>query len=215
MTKEVIIFGTGGHAKVVHDIFQKAKEFTPVGFISLDTSIQNFLGLPVYNQGDFKNLKFTNGIIAIGDNWTRGQLQKFIVSEKPNFHFVNAIHPSVQVGNGVDIENGTVAMAGAIINPGSKIGAHVILNTNCSVDHDCILGNFSSIAPGAILGGNVIIGEYSAISLGAKIIHGKKIGTHSVIGAGALVLADIVDNVVAFGSPCKVIRNRAENEKYL
>jgi sugar O-acyltransferase (sialic acid O-acetyltransferase NeuD family) len=215
MKSEVIIFGTGGHAKVVHDILLKAGEFTPVGFVSLDNTIKTFLGLPHYHQSNFKKLNFTKGVIAIGDNWTRAQVAKFISSEKPEFFFVKAIHPSSQIGAGAVIGDGSVAMAGSIINPGSKIGAHTIINSNASIDHDCVLHNFCSIAPGAILGGNVIVGELSAISLGCKIIHGKKIGAHSVIGAGALVLSDIQGRVVAYGTPCKVIRNREENEKYL
>lgn len=215
MNKEIIIFGTGGHAKVVHDILVKEGKFAPVAFVSLDKDTKFFLGLPVHNQADLKKLNFTAGIIAIGDNWTRAQVAKFISTEIPGFNFVKAIHPSTQIGTGVVIEEGTVTMAGSIINPGSKIGSHVIINTNSSIDHDCTIENFSSIAPGAILGGNVVVEVYAAISLGVKIIHGKKIGAYSVIGAGSLVLTDIQEKVVAYGTPCKVIRSRRENEKYL
>lgn len=215
MKNEVIIFGTGGHAKVVLDILLKAGEFTPVGFVSLDNTINIFLGLPHFHQDNFKNLNFTKGIIAIGDNWTRVQVAKIISSLKPEFAFVKAIHPSSQIGTGVDIGDGVVVMAGSIINPDSKIGAHVIINTNASVDHDCVLHNFCSIAPGATLGGNVVIGEHSAISLGGKVIHGKKIGANSVVGAGSLVLKDVPENVVAYGTPCRVVRMRKNDEKYL
>ena len=41
------------------------------------------------------------------------------------------------------------------------------------------------------------------------IIDGIKIGRNSVIGAGSVVTKDIPDNVVAYGNPCKIIR---ENE---
>jgi sugar O-acyltransferase (sialic acid O-acetyltransferase NeuD family) len=215
MKTEVVIFGIGGHAKVVHDILEKSGQFTPTAFISLDSNLKTFLDLPHYHQSEFKKLNFKNGVVAIGDNWTRAQVVKFIISEKSDFVFVKAIHPSSQIGSRVVIGDGAVIMAGSVINPDSHVGMHVIVNTSSSIDHDCHLGKFCSVAPGAVLGGNVHVGESSSISLGAKIIHGKKIGSHTIIGAGALVLDDIQNQVIAYGSPCKVIRSRKENEKYL
>ena len=58
-------------------------------------------------------------------------------------------------------------MAGVIVNSDSKIGDHCILNTRSALDHDCELGDFSSLAPGATTGGKVSIGAFSVIALGA------------------------------------------------
>jgi sugar O-acyltransferase (sialic acid O-acetyltransferase NeuD family) len=215
MNKEVVIFGTGGHAKVVHDILVKEGQYTPVAFFSLENTLQTFLGLPHFHQNSFKQSRYTQGVVAVGDNWTRSKVTKLILSEKNSFIFVNAIHPSAQVGTGVVLGTGNVVMANAVINPYSKIGSHVIINTSSSIDHDCQLDDYSSVAPGVVLGGNVRLGEFSAISLGTKVIHNKKIGKHSVIGAGALVLKDFDDYSVAYGVPCRFIRKRVENEKYL
>ncbi|MBY0413164.1 MAG: acetyltransferase [Bdellovibrionales bacterium] len=215
MKSEVVIFGSGGHAKVVYDILLKEGLHTPVAFLSMDKNLKTFLGLPHYHHDELSKLKYDSGIIAIGDNWTRAKLAKIILTENKNFIFVSAIHPSSQLGIGTVIGKGSVVMANVAINPYCQIGEHVIINTSSSVDHDCIVGNFSSIAPGAVLGGNVKVGEFSAISLGANVIHGKKVGNHSVVGAGSLVRNDIEDYVVAYGSPCRVIRKRTEDEKYL
>lgn len=215
MNNEVIIFGTGGHAKVVHDIIVKEGKYRPVAFFSLNTGLATFLNLPHFHQDDFKNSHYSQGIIAIGDNWTRSNLATFILSEKKSFTFINAIHPSAQIGSGTVLGNGIAVMANAVINPDSKIGSHVIINTSSSIDHDCKINAYASIAPGAVLGGHVTVGEYSAVSLGAKIIHNVSIGHHSVIGAGSLVLKNVADYVVAFGSPCISMRMRTENEKYL
>ena len=42
---------------------------------------------------------------------------------------------------------------------------------------------------------------------------GITIGDNSVIGAGSVVTNDIPDNVVAFGVPCRVIREIGEKDK--
>ena len=119
------------------------------------------------------------------------------------------------VGAGLRVGAGTVLMAGVVVNSDSRIGAHCILNTRASLDHDCIMDDFSSLAPGVTVGGVARIGMYSAVSLGANIIHGKNIGAHTVVGAGALVQKDIPDHCVAYGVPARVVRPRAEGERYL
>jgi acetyltransferase-like isoleucine patch superfamily enzyme len=106
-------------------------------------------------------------------------------------------------------------MAGVSINPCSSIGRFCILNTNSSLDHDSILEDFSSLAPGATTGGNCRIGQYSAVGIGAVVIHGIDVGEHTVIGAGSLVMRSMESFVVAYGSPARVIRHRKQEEKYL
>lgn len=213
--EDVIIFGTGGHAKVVYDILVKQAMYKPVAFVSLNENLTDFLGIPHLNQNKFKELKVKKGVVAIGDNSVRSSVVDFIQSQISDFEFVSAVHPSAQIGNDVKIGRGSVIMAQTAVNSGTRIGQHVILNTSSSVDHDCIIGDYSSIAPGAILGGNVKVGNFSAVSLGCHIIHGKSIGDHTVIGAGAVVIEDITDHKVAYGNPCKVIKMRQTGEKYL
>lgn len=211
----VVIFGTGGHAKVVYDILLKQKKYAVAGFVTNDVEKQSFLGLTCFKQSELANLPVNAGVVAIGDNFTRQQLFITIKKAQPNFEFIAAVHPSAQIGQGVKIGAGTVVMANVCVNSDSVVGEHVILNTSCSVDHDCHLAEFSSLAPGVVLGGNVQVGSLTAISIGAVIKHGITIGAQSVVGAGALVLEDIGNHKVAFGNPCKIIRERKAGEKYL
>jgi len=74
---------------------------------------------------------------------------------------------------------------------------------------------WSSLGPGAIAGGRVRVGERSAINLGAKVVNDISIGHDTLVGAGAVVTEDIPDNVVAYGVPCRVIRERKPGEKYI
>jgi sugar O-acyltransferase (sialic acid O-acetyltransferase NeuD family) len=158
--------------------------------------------------------KITGGIIAMGHNWVRHRMAKSIRELAPYFAFVNAIHPSARIAREVTLGHGIAIMAGVSVNPGTLIGDSCFLNTNASVDHDNILGEFSCLQPNAATGGNVEIGAFSAISMGANVIHGVTIGAHTVIGAGATVLCDIPDRVVAYGTPCRVVRTREPGENY-
>jgi sugar O-acyltransferase (sialic acid O-acetyltransferase NeuD family) len=157
----------------------------------------------------------TGGIVAIGDNFVRHRMVEQIRRLAPQFRFISAVHPSAQLARGVSVGCGSAVMAGVVINSNSKIGEHCIINTGASVDHDNVLDRFSSIGPGAVTGGNVRLGEFSVLAMSASVIHGRSIGAQSIIGAGATVLHDVPANVVAYGTPARVIRGRNPGDKYL
>ncbi len=52
----------------------------------------------------------------------------------------------------------------------------------------------------------VTIGDNVWIGGGAIILPGVNIGNNVVIGAGSVVTRDIPDNAIAFGNPCRVMR---------
>ncbi len=211
----LFIFGTGGHAKVIADIVEKQNAFKTVAFIDEKNTVKSLSGYPVILQKDLAQDTEGFAIVAIGDNFTRKIVAEKIIKSFPHLRFTKAIHPTAQIASNVHIGAGTVVMANATINPDSNIEEHCIVNTSSSLDHDCKMESYSSVAPGVITGGNVSIGTMSAIGIGSIISHGKSIAKNTVIGAGSLVIQDIPEKVVAYGSPAKVVRTRAENEPYL
>jgi len=59
------------------------------------------------------------------------------------------------------------------------------------VDHECVVGEFSHVAPNATLGGQVKIGARVLIGAGANILPGMTIGDDCVVGAGAVVTRNL------------------------
>ncbi len=57
------------------------------------------------------------------------------------------------------------------------------------------------------------IGKNVWIGSGVQIMPGVTIGDNSVIGAGSVVTGNIPDNAVAFGVPCKVVREIGEKDR--
>lgn len=220
MNNDIVIIGSGGHAKVIIDIVEKQGLFNIVGLIDAFKAIgTEVFGYKVIGNesvlltSNFQNVR--HGIVAIGDNWVRHQVVKKIIALCSNFQFVTAIHPSANIAKGVTIGNGTVLMAGSILNSDTIVGDHCIINTNSSLDHDNIIGDFVTIAPGAVTGGNVAVGDFSSVSLGAKVIHKIVIGKHSLVGAGSVVVNNVESQSVCYGVPAKMIRERSIGEKYL
>jgi acetyltransferase-like isoleucine patch superfamily enzyme len=106
-------------------------------------------------------------------------------------------------------------MAGCIFNPKSFIGDFTFFATGAQVEHDNYIGDFSSISAGSITGGYVKLGKFSAITLGVTIMDRVEIGENTVVGSGSLITKSLPDNILAYGNPAKIIRDRKQGEKFL
>lgn len=193
------LFGASGHAKVIMDIIEAQGD--SVGCLYDDTPhCDSIHGYKVYKANNTEVVGPL--IISIGSNTAR-----WLISERYKLKYATAIHPGATMSQSAAIGEGSVVMHGAIIQPDVEIGRHCIINTGASIDHECQIGDYVHISPHATLCGNVYVGEGSWIGAGTTIIPGIKIGRWCTIGAGSVVIHDIPDEVIAYGNPCKVIRD--------
>ena len=219
--KNIVLIGGGNQAHYTIDIIEKEGKYNIVGIIDSlqEIGVDRFGYKIIGRQENIKELiiqyKIDGGVISIGDNWGRHFVSKQILESVSDFKFFNAIHPSVIIGSNVKMGVGIVAMAGCIINPKSTIGNFTFFATGAQVDHDCTIGDFASISAGSITGGYVNLGDFSAITLGVTVLDRLDIGKNTVVGAGSVLLKNLPDNVLAYGNPCIVIRNRVGAEKWL
>jgi sugar O-acyltransferase (sialic acid O-acetyltransferase NeuD family) len=219
--KNVVLIGGGNQAHYCIDIIEREGKYQIVGIIDSVQEIGTLrFGYPVLGrQTDIdelaKDYNIHCGVITIGDNWSRQLVYNDIVSRMPNFEFVNAIHPSVIIGNYVSIGVGVVAMAGVIFNPKAKIGNFTFFATGAQVEHDCVIDDYASISAGSLTGGHVHVGKFAALTLGVVVLDRLSIGENTVVGAGAVVIKSLPSNVLAYGNPAKIIRNREQTEKFL
>ncbi len=114
----------------------------------------------------------------------------------------------------------------------THMGSHVYANFNLTVvdDGEVNIGDYVMFAPnvtvtstghpvhpayrdkGAQFSLPVNIGSHVWIGANAVIMPGVTIGENSVIGAGSVVTHDIPANVVAFGTPCRVVREITDED---
>jgi sugar O-acyltransferase (sialic acid O-acetyltransferase NeuD family) len=219
--ENIVLFGGGNQAHYTIDIIEKEGKYNIVGIIDSvhDVGSERFGYKILGRQENLKEIisqyNIYGGIISIGDNWSRYLVSQQILKIIPNFIFVNAIHPSVVIGNTTELGFGVVAMAGCIFNPKAKIGNFTFFATGAQVEHDNIIHDFASISAGSITGGYVTIGKFSAITLGVTVLDRIEIGENTVVGAGSLIVKSLPDNVLAYGNPAKIIRSRNIGEKFL
>ncbi|MEE0266249.1 MAG: acetyltransferase [Acutalibacteraceae bacterium] len=197
----VIIIGTGGHAKVVADIVKLSGD-SITGFFNDIESTGTFLGYPVLGKTDVYEKYLDNKfIIAIGSTNAR-----IAISEKlKNAEWYTAIHPTAVVSSiGTAIGEGSVVCANAVVNPCASIGKHCIINTNSSVEHDNTICDYVHISVGTKLAGNVTVGKGTWVGIGATVSNNISICDNCMIAAGAVVVNNISKSGTYMGVPARL-----------
>lgn len=213
MAKKVLIYGASGYGKVILDILEKTPDVEVAGFFDTDEAKdgRKFCGYLVRHASEEALKQAREGgveyaTISIGDGDERAKIASRL-SEK-GFKFFTAVHPAAVVGKGVEIGEGTVVVARAVVNPYAQVGKHVIVNTGAVVEHDNVIGDFVHIAPGVNLGGAVSVGDFSEVFTNATVLPRVKIGRHVIVGAGAVVLKDVPDSIVVVGNPAREMKRK-------
>lgn len=191
------LYGASGHAKVIADM-ALLNEYEIGAIFDDNPAVVELLGRPVQHilTDELKELRW---ILSIGYNHIRHKLV-----QKHTLQYTKIAHPRAILASTVQWGEGTVIMAGAVVNPDTRIGRHVIINTSASVDHDCTIGDFCHIAPNSTLCGGITVGEGTLVGSGAVITPGITIGNWCTIGAGAVVVRNVPDGQTVVGNPAKV-----------
>jgi sugar O-acyltransferase (sialic acid O-acetyltransferase NeuD family) len=193
------LYGTGGHAKVVHAAWRRAGgEWAGCFDDAAEGSRPPWRGLRVRRFGEEPE-RSALVHIAIGNNDVRKRVATAV--RAAGWDLLTVVHPAAVIDETAQIASGTFAAAGCIIAPDARVGEGVIVNHLAIVDHDCVIGAWAHVAPGAVLGGGVQVGEGTLIGAGAVVMPGRKVGNHATVGAGAVVTRDVPEGQTMIGVP--------------
>ncbi len=206
----LLLWGAGGHGKVVLDCALMSAHFSPIAFLD-DAPGVEFRAHKVLGGRDqvpsATHLGFSVYLVSIGNNRVRACC--FEMCGKHGLQPVTIVHPSAIISQSAAVSPGTVVMPRAVINAGSVIGNDCIINTGAIVEHDCRIGDHVHISPGVLLGGAVTVRDYAHIGIGAIILPGIEIGEGAMVGAGAVVRESVPVGVTVVGIPARSLVRKA------
>lgn len=127
---------------------------------------------------------------------------------------VNNINPWTVTADNIVIMDDVFIDEGALLSPfvtltsNIRIGKYFHANLYSYVEHDCIIGDYVTFAPGVRCNGNIIIEDHAYIGTGAVIKQGKPgdpliIGRGAVVGMGAVVTKNVPAGTTVVGNPAK------------
>jgi UDP-perosamine 4-acetyltransferase len=210
--KPLVIIGSGGHACCMLDIARLAG-FITIGFIDRTRSEGDLVNkLPILG-GD--ELLFDEAFInehriavGIGNPAVRRRYGELLLKKQADCPAI--VNPSSFISPHASLGCGVLLMGMNAVNHGARLDDFVALDWQVTIGHGAHLGRAVFAGPGSRVAGDVTCGEEAYLGLGCQVIEKVNIGRGSLIGAGSTVTRDIPEQVVAVGSPAKVIREHRE-----
>ena len=191
---KLALYGYGGHAREV--ACQINKEVT----FFVDDIYANDIAKPIseFNPKKYKML------VAVSDSRDRESIVAKLPKETKYFTF---IHPTAQLMND-NIEIGECGFIGArsILTTNIKLGKHALLNRGNHIGHDTVIGDYFSMMPNAIVGGNVTVKDYVYLGSCSNIREKINISPDVIIGMNAAVVKNITEGGTYVGVPAKKIK---------
>lgn len=209
--KKLVICGAGGFGTEVlyclRDINKTNEEWDILGFIDEDPDLQGKIirGAKVLGGNqvvlDMEEEVFV--VIAIGSSKTRKKVfDKF--HDKENIKFPNIIHPNASVYTELcDLGIGNIVFIFSGISNNVKMGDFNVLNSFSNIGHDTEVGSHNTFHPKVAISGGVKVGNLNEFGVGCSVLPYKSIGSNNVIGAHSLLLRNVGDDKLYFGSPAK------------
>ena len=166
--QKLILIGGGGHCKAVIDVIEQEAKYTIAGIIDQKELIgQEVLGYKVIGcDNDLKNLfkEYTYAFVAIGQlrsNVLRVKL--FNQLKDIGYTLPCIISPLAYVSKHAIVEEGTVIMHHALVNAEAKIGKNCIINSKSLIEHDAIVEDHCHISTATVINGGVVVKSNSFI----------------------------------------------------
>jgi sugar O-acyltransferase (sialic acid O-acetyltransferase NeuD family) len=214
--KQIAIYGAGGFARevawLVESCNAESKAYNVVCFIDDNEATHGTLinGIPSMGLEEvchrFPEARVVGGV---GNPRTRQRLMEKAAAAGLGFETI--IHPRTELSQLIDVGIGTVICAGNILTVNITLGQHVQINLDCTIGHNAVIGDYTTLAPGVHISGWVQIGQRVYIGTGAVIIDATHkeivIGDDAVIGAGACVTKSVSAGTTVVGVPAKPLQH--------
>ncbi len=177
-------------------------------FVDDGRSGQMVNGFPVWSYDAFVVAKARRRTVTIAIANSRIREELVIKCMRDGISFETIAAAQHVCMDNVEIGEGAIFSPFTTITSNIRIGRHFHCNIGSYVEHDCVLGDFVTFAPGVKCNGNVQIADHAYIGAGAILKQGTPdkpliIGAGAIVGMGAVVTKDVAPGAVVVGNPAQ------------
>ena len=134
-------------------------------------------------------------VFAIGYTNMAARFQAFQNAKKAGYNFVNLIHPQAYVEPTVQLGEGTVVLAGSVIDQYITLGPANYVHIGCKFGEQCTVGANNYFSAGSTLGGSVAIGDSNFFGINCTVVNDVSIGSSNFLNAAGLIYRDVESNL--------------------
>jgi len=193
MPQSLILIGNGITAEIISGYIQYDSRYTIAGAAVDDVYV---------DKGTLKGVACTSfsqvvkdfppgqhkALMAIGYadlNRTRETL--FNKIKELGYEVLTYIHPDARIYSHEPIGEGSIVLAGSVIEPHAKVGKNSMIWCNITIAHHSTVGDHCWIASGTVISGQAKVGNNSFVGVNATIVNKVEIGEYNIVGASALI----------------------------
>lgn len=190
-----------GLEKEVIELAESLSDVTILGVLDPESSIDT-LGYPYLGNDDSWNkVKKLYPDCKIAVSLDSPSLKQRMVRQFDVTSLASLVSNHSYISSRAVLAAGHIVQHGTRISPRVSIGIAFKINMDAVVHHDCIIGDYCTLAPGSRLLGQVRLGDRVFIGSGAVVLPKVTIGCNCTIGAGAVVVNNVPDNCTVVGVP--------------
>ena len=218
MTKLYAVYGASGCGRSLMPVArqQLARESDASEIVFIDDALESVAEVNAHRA--MNSLAFLNETasekyvqIAIANSHVREKIAQRLKMD--GIQLWSIIADNVVLMDQLELDEGSALSPFVTIGSNVRIGKCFQANLYSYVEHDCVIGDFVTFAPGVKCNGNIHIQDHAYIGAGAMIKQGSPgqplvIGRGAIVGMGAVVTKSVPAGVTVVGNPARIVESR-------
>ena len=218
MIKLYAIYGASGCGRSLMPVArqQLARESDASEIVFIDDALESVADVNAHRAMNY--LAFLNETasekyvqITIANSHVREKIAQRLKMD--GIHLWSIIADHVVLMDQIELAEGSALSPFVTIGSNVKIGKCFHANLYSYVEHDCVIGDFVTFAPGVKCNGNIHIQDHAYIGAGAMIKQGTPdqpliIGAGAVVGMGAVVTKSVPAGATVVGNPARIVTKK-------